>query len=643
MNLHESNMEEYVYIAYNKALYMARNSLIYDNLELKYVNSNYEKVKEYILSILKNNSYNPKYSYQFKVKKKDGSFRPIYVDDFINDIISTMVVISNALEVEKSQNDLISFGNRVENDMEKPYVFKLYFIQFYEYLKYKEMEHIVFYNNYFKIDLKKCYNHINHKKLMEKLNKYPQLKEEWVQSKLNNFIVDDILDTKPGCGLQQNSPLGHVLANLYLDELDKWFVENFKDAKLLRYVDDIEIFSKNQKEGEVIVKKCENFLEKELFLKVNNDKSEEGNSFELIMEKNSLYFDETNVLTKMILRSLYKINHKNFEKFKINPELFLTVYQKCLRKIGINLSKEWLNIKLIAEEETYEKINSKFYNKKAMIKWIKYRKIYDVTLEYGDIPLENSQEAIDEWARNFVKNNIKFIEQLLYLRKNLENKINEILTQVRENESNFKKYKGELNYTLNKIKIFKCGDIKDFIKETVGILNFVNKSFLSNYSDAYEIQINELRKNNKDNHSYEYIMAIWLLGEYGCEDCSELLEKTFLETWNKEDFVNTLCTESLLKIDKLSNGFLEKIKSLISNTNNYFAVRNILFLLNPYMDVDLIIKELDISNYCERTKMLLDWVISNKNINVINIVEEIDEVYKKEYLDFPEGSEYCSL
>lgn len=48
----ESNIniiDEFIKTAYNKALYTYRSGMLYDNLEVKYVNLNYHKVK----SILK--------------------------------------------------------------------------------------------------------------------------------------------------------------------------------------------------------------------------------------------------------------------------------------------------------------------------------------------------------------------------------------------------------------------------------------------------------------------------------------------------------------------------------------------------------------------------------------------------------------
>lgn len=605
MILNEEKLDEYIDIAYNKALYNARTSLIYDNLELKYVNSNYDNIKKYIKDTINNSKRNSGYSYQYKFKKQDGNYRPLFMDDFINDIISALIVISNGIEVEKLQDDTVSFGNRIEEDMDKPYLFKLYFNQFYEKLKHKELEHIVVYDKYYKIDLAKFYNNINHEKLANTIKKYPELDYGWISDKIENFLKSDIYDCNEGFGLQQNAPLAHFMANLYMLEFDNWFSNRFNNAKLIRYLDDMQIFIMNDKEGEFILEECKNYLINELKLKLNDDKEVKEKSFNLISEKSDSYFRETLTLSKFILRSLYRIDSGNYEKFIDDPKNFLKSYSACLSKLGINLSVEWLNIKIHSEIQTYEKINNAFQNKRGMMDWINRKEIYDLTLNYGNIPMDTSEESINSWCIKFVRENYEFAMQLMYLRKTFEEKINQIVDEVKRNKANLKKYKSILNYTLNKIKVFRCGTIDDFIKETNNSLQHLNKAFLSNYKEGYEIAKNEVGKYDVDLNTYEYIVSIWLLGEYKNSDAVTLLEKRFIESLDKESFINTLITEALLKIGRISKKFQKNIVNKLSNVKSYYSVRNILFILNANTDIFSVIDSIDVSKYCMRTQIFI--------------------------------------
>ncbi|NLM06137.1 MAG: hypothetical protein GX219_04360 [Tissierellia bacterium] len=72
-------------------------------------------------------------------------------------------------------------------------------------------------------------------------------------------------------GVPQGGPLSPLLANITLNEADKEFEE--WGYKFVRYADDILIFAKNRKAAERYYQRAKKFLEKELRLKVNEEKS----------------------------------------------------------------------------------------------------------------------------------------------------------------------------------------------------------------------------------------------------------------------------------------------------------------------------------------------------------------------------------
>ncbi len=78
-----------------------------------------------------------------------------------------------------------------------------------------------------------------------------------------------IIDTEKGS--PQGGNLSPLLANIYLDEFDKLLEE--RGLRFARYADDIVVIVKTQKASVRVMKSCTNFLEDELKLKVNQEKS----------------------------------------------------------------------------------------------------------------------------------------------------------------------------------------------------------------------------------------------------------------------------------------------------------------------------------------------------------------------------------
>jgi len=282
----------YIDVAYNKTLYTCRNSSIYDNLEMKYINFNFSNIKKYIYELINTGRRSSSYNYEYYIKKSNDGTRPLYVDDFINDIIATTVIISEGLEADKKQNDNISYGNRVDKNINSPYVYTPYYIQFFNKLKEKEKEYYRDYNYYYKIDLSKYYNNISHEKLKELLNNHEGLKKEWCNKQINLFINKQLSAYESNMGLAQGPDLSHLLANIYLKEFDDWFGSNFADVKLLRYVDDMEIIGKNKNECEEVLEKCEDYLENHLRLKINKTKDKSGNIEELFIDNKDIFFEK---------------------------------------------------------------------------------------------------------------------------------------------------------------------------------------------------------------------------------------------------------------------------------------------------------------------------------------------------------------
>ena len=79
---------------------------------------------------------------------------------------------------------------------------------------------------------------------------------------------------KRGKGIPQGSPLSPLLANIYLDELDKELEK--RELSFCRYADDLTVYASSERSAKRILKSLTQWIEKHLKLSVNQSKSGTG-------------------------------------------------------------------------------------------------------------------------------------------------------------------------------------------------------------------------------------------------------------------------------------------------------------------------------------------------------------------------------
>lgn len=118
-----------------------------------------------------------------------------------------------------------------------------------------------------KLDIRKFYPNINHKKLKEILR--------W-KIKDNKFltILDEIIDSvnycsnTPGVGVPIGNYLSQFFANLYLTKFDHWLKEIIKVKYYFRYADDIVILGNNKQYLWNVFNLLQKYLNEELLLQI---------------------------------------------------------------------------------------------------------------------------------------------------------------------------------------------------------------------------------------------------------------------------------------------------------------------------------------------------------------------------------------
>lgn len=122
-------------------------------------------------------------------------------------------------------------------------------------------------------DLQSYFDTINHQKLRNSLEYYIQ--DKVVLRLIWNFLKSGILDQdfyiETDEGTPQGGPLSPLLANVYLHQLDRELER--RSHRFVRYADDFVIYVKTQRAGERVMENITTFIEKDLRLTVNKEKS----------------------------------------------------------------------------------------------------------------------------------------------------------------------------------------------------------------------------------------------------------------------------------------------------------------------------------------------------------------------------------
>ncbi len=119
-----------------------------------------------------------------------------------------------------------------------------------------------------KCDIKKFFDSINHEILLKILKSY--IPDQKIIRLLGNVLQSFF--TKPGFGLPLGNLTSQLFANIYLNQFDQFIKHQLKVRHYLRYADDFVMLSRVSTPLTEIALKIEVFLEKELSLRLHQDK-----------------------------------------------------------------------------------------------------------------------------------------------------------------------------------------------------------------------------------------------------------------------------------------------------------------------------------------------------------------------------------
>lgn len=208
------------------------------------------------------------------------------------------------------------------------------------------------------LDLEKFFDKVNHQKLMHLLSR--KVKDKGTLLLINSYLKAGIMEgglvSQRIEGTPQGSPLSPLLSNIMLHELDQEL--NKRGHRFVRYADDCSIYVKSKKSAKRVVESIIKFIECDLLLKVNREKTRISRAYESYLLGFSFYQ----------MKGRYEI--------RISPKSVNRVKSKC---------------KVITKSSDPTSVNLKLMKLDEMIRgWVNYFKIANA---------KSVMEKLDEMIR----------------------------------------------------------------------------------------------------------------------------------------------------------------------------------------------------------------------------------------------------
>lgn len=220
-----------------------------------FLKQNWLSTKESILT----GSYKPNAVRRVEIPKPDGGVRLLGIPTVLDRLIQQAIaqVLNTIFDPHFSHS---SYGFRPRRKAHHAIIAaRRYMNQGYRYVV--------------DMDLEKFFDRVNHDVLMHRISKRVEDKRvlKLIRLYLQSGIMINGISVRSEKGTPQGGPLSPLLSNILLDDFDKELER--RGHKFCRYADDCNIYLKSERAGQRVMKSITIFLEKELKLKVNKEKS----------------------------------------------------------------------------------------------------------------------------------------------------------------------------------------------------------------------------------------------------------------------------------------------------------------------------------------------------------------------------------
>lgn len=160
------------------------------------------------------------------------------------------------------------------------------------------------------LDLEKFFDKVNHQKLVHLLSQRVKDKNTLllINSYLKTGIMEGGLVSQRTEGTPQGSPLSPLLSNIMLHELDQEL--NRRGHRFVRYADDCSIYVRSKKSAKRVEESIIKFLESDLLLKVNREKTKISRAHESYLLGFSFYRTKGRYEIRISPKSVNRVKSK---------------------------------------------------------------------------------------------------------------------------------------------------------------------------------------------------------------------------------------------------------------------------------------------------------------------------------------------
>ena len=215
------------------------------------------------------------------------------------------------------------------------------------------------------LDLSQYFDTLNHERLLNLLRK--EIKDERVIQIIKRYLRSGVMEHGVVMETEKGSPQGGnlspLLANIYLDEFDKEFEK--RGVPCVRYADDIVLLARSERAAKRLLETSTKYLEQELKLTVNREKSK--------------------------ATSVFAIRNFKFLGFALGRNgngIYIRVHPKSWEKMKARLKR------LSSRRNVQSVIPALYKIKEYMRGWLNY---------YGIAAMKNNMEELNGWLYHRIR------------------------------------------------------------------------------------------------------------------------------------------------------------------------------------------------------------------------------------------------